>query len=143
MGCLRGIDIVASLTLIVPGPLETISGGYEYDRRVIAGLREAGWLIEVSELDGTFPEPTAAAREHASRVLAAIPDGALVMIDGLALGVLPDEVERHARRLRLVGLVHHPLAREAGISQQRALELEESERRALQSMKFVVVTSVA
>ena len=99
-----------ALTFVVPGDLETRTGGYGYDRRIVDGLRERGWRVDVVSLDGTFPFPTRAAREEAGRALAAIPDGATVLIDGLALGVLPDEAEREGKRLNLVALVHHALA---------------------------------
>ena len=39
------------LTLLVPGALETRTGGYEYDRRIAAGLRDLGWQVDVVSLD--------------------------------------------------------------------------------------------
>jgi glycosyltransferase involved in cell wall biosynthesis len=74
-------------------------------------------------------------------VLAGIPDGALVIVDGLAFGALPDEVSREHRRLRLVALVHHPLSLETGISAIDADRLRVSEQRALSSARAVIVTS--
>jgi len=132
-----------SLVLIVPGRLETCSGGYAYDRRILAGLSRRGWSVTVRTLDASFPRPSPAARDHAARELAAIPDGGSVLIDGLALGAMPGEVEREHARLRLIALVHHPLAAETGIDRDTAIELELSERRALAAVRFVVVTSSA
>ena len=129
--------------LLVPGPLDLRSGGYEYDRRIVAGLRALGWPVTVCELDPGFPFPTAAARDHARAVLAALPDGAMVLFDGLALGTLPDEVAGEAERLAIVALVHHPLAAESGLDSGTAAALSESERRALLTVRCVVVTSRA
>ena len=129
-----------ALTFVVPGDLETRTGGYGYDRRIVDGLRERGWRVDVVSLDGSFPFPTRAAREEAGRALAAIPDGATVLVDGLALGVLPDEAEREGKRLNLVALVHHPLALETGLDPAVADSLEQSERRALAAVRSVVVT---
>lgn len=131
------------IEVIVPGALETLTGGYGYDRRIIAGLRDRGWSVTVRELDDTFPMPHAAARDRAAGVLAAIPDDTLVMVDGLALGALPDEVEPHADRLRIVALVHHPLAAETGLTASVAAHFEHTERRALQYVRHVIVTSPA
>ena len=130
-----------SAVLIVPGRLDTPTGGYGYDRRIVAGLRALGWDIDVRELDGSFPAPTTAARAAAVDVLAGLPDGSTVLLDGLALGALPDEVAPHASRLHLVALVHHPLAAETGIAAADAERLLVSERRALASTPTVVVTS--
>jgi glycosyltransferase involved in cell wall biosynthesis len=76
-------------------------------------------------------------------VLGAIPDGTAVVIDGLALGAMPDETWREAGRLRIVALVHHPLALESGITAETAAALAASERAALACVRHVVTTSPA
>jgi glycosyltransferase involved in cell wall biosynthesis len=130
-----------SLVLVVPGRLDTLTGGYGYDRRIVAGLSARGWSVTVRELGEGFPFPTSQARAEAAQILAAIPDDATVLVDGLALGVLPEDAEREAVRLRIVGLVHHPLALETGTDAAAAAALEGSERRALAAVRWVVVTS--
>ena len=134
---------MSSLVLLVPGRVDTLTGGYAYDRQMVDGLRRRGWSVVVRELDGSFPQPTAAARSDAVRALAAMPDASTVLIDGLAPGVMPDETWREARRLRVVGLVHHPLAAETGLEPHIVRRLEESERRALAAVHQVIVTSRA
>jgi glycosyltransferase involved in cell wall biosynthesis len=129
------------LTFLVPGRLDTLTGGYGYDRRMIEGLRARGWSVDVHELSSSFPFPSQRALRHASDVLAALPPDAAVMIDGLACGAMPAEVEGHATRLRIIALVHHPLAAEAGLPGDAAGSLYASERRALASARAVVVTS--
>ncbi len=133
----------SALYVIVPGDLETRTGGYGYDRRIIAGLRDRGWWVDVRPLDGSFPTPAPEARQRAAQVLADIPDRSLVLVDGLALGALPEEVERESGRLTIVALVHHPLAAETGIDPSLAAALGISERRALAASRSVVVTSRA
>jgi glycosyltransferase involved in cell wall biosynthesis len=133
----------SALYVVIPGDLDTRTGGYGYDRRIIAGLREHGWTVNVVRLDDSFPGPTPAARGHAAQVLAAIPDGSTVLMDGLALGALPEEVEHEASRLTIVALVHHPLAAETGLDPAVVAALEISERRALAAVRSVVVTSHA
>src|SRR5882724_10920539 len=96
-----------AVTIVVPGDLEMRTGGYGYDRRIIAGLRDRGWSVAVLQLADGFPYPTPAMRDDAARAMGAIPDGAVVLVDGLAFGALADEVEREAARLRFVALVHH------------------------------------
>lgn len=132
-----------SATLVVPGPLGTLTGGYGYDRRMADGLRARGWCLDVVELDAGFPFPSVVARGAAARALAAIPDNTTVLVDGLALGAMPMEAEREATRLRLVALVHHPLALETGLDRETADALEVSERRALAAARLVIVTSAA
>jgi len=128
------------VVFVVPGRLETRTGGYHYDRCMIAGLRARGWSVDVRELDDSFPRPSAAALAGAARVLGTIPDHTTVVIDGMALGAMPDEAEREASRLRLVALVHMPLAEDAGLDRDTAARFRTSERRALASVESVVVT---
>jgi glycosyltransferase involved in cell wall biosynthesis len=130
-----------SLVLVVPGRLDTRTGGYGYDRRLIAGLADLGWQASVRELDDSFPRPTARALDEAVRVLADIPAGTTVVVDGLALGGMPSEVEREGARLQVVALVHHPLAAETGIDSVTAAAMALAERRALAASRLVIVTS--
>ena len=132
---------IRSVVFMIPGNLETLTGGYGYDRRIAGGLRNQGWSVTVQSLDESFPDPTPFAREDARRQFAAVDDDAVVLVDGLAFGVLADEAESEQRRLRLVALVHHPLADETGIDHQRAASLIASETRALATARLVVVTS--
>ncbi len=130
-----------SVVLIVPGSLQTRTGGYGYDRRIVAGLRERGWSVDVRELDASYPYPTPRAHAGAAAALASLPDGALVLADGLAYGAMPDAARANAERLRIVALVHHPLAEESGLDAPTASALAASEREALRSARHVVVTS--
>lgn len=131
------------LTFVVPGRLDTRTGGYGYDRRLIAGLRALGWIVDVRELHDGFPFPSAAALEDAARVLRDIASGTMVIVDGLALGAMPGVVEPHADRLTVVALVHHPLALETGLDASAATALRVSEWRALRVARAVIVTSRA
>lgn len=129
------------LDFLIPGDPGTATGGYIYDRRIVQGLRRLGWDTQVQTLDGSFPRPTRQALDQARAVLARMPPGGLVMIDGLAMGAMPDVVAPEAQRLRLIALVHHPLAAETGLSEERARALRLSERRALETAFRVIATS--
>jgi glycosyltransferase involved in cell wall biosynthesis len=133
--------VTRTLWFLIPGDLDTPSGGYAYDRRIASGLAELGWTLEVRRLDDSFPNPTDSALEHARRTLAAIPEQAMVLIDGLALGAMPGPARAHGQRLRLVALVHHPLADETGLDPARQAELQHSEARALAWVRGVILTS--
>ncbi len=130
-----------TVPFLIPGDLQRRTGGYEYDRQIAAHLRARGWHVDVVALDGSFPQPTDAALAHAAQRLSACPSGTTVLIDGLALGAMPELAVAHASRLDLVALVHHPLALETGIAPALAARLRESERRALAHVRHVIVTS--
>ena len=130
-----------TLQFVIPGSLGEATGGYHYDRRLIAGLRVLGWRVDVRSLDAGFPFPDQRALQDASEVLASIPDDELTVVDGLALGAMPEVVANHASRLRLVALIHHPLALETGLSPVAADQLRRSEEAALKCVRHVIVTS--
>lgn len=129
------------LDFIVPGDPEQRTGGYLYDAHIVAELRRLGWTVNVHGLPGRFPEADASAREALAHTLSALPAGRRVVIDGLALGGLPEVAIRHAHRLALVALVHHPLADERGLSAVRRRCLLASERAALTAAWRVITTS--
>jgi len=129
------------LHVIVPGALNQRTGGYVYDARMVEGLRRLGWQVVVHELDGTFSKADARARASLGLTLGDLPDDARVLVDGLALGGLPEAARDHRGRLRILALVHHPLADETGLSLEQRERFTELEREALTACLGVLVTS--
>jgi len=64
---------VKRIAVVVPGSIAQRSGGYEYDRRIVAGLRARGWVVNLHEIDGGFPRPSSAALETAAQTLSTVP----------------------------------------------------------------------
>jgi glycosyltransferase involved in cell wall biosynthesis len=112
------------------------SGGNTFDRRLARGLAARGWAVDVHAVPGSWPRPDAASSAALADLLAEIPDGALVMIDGLVGSAAPQVVVPAADRLRLVLLVHMPLGYGAC-----AHEVREAERAVLSAAEAVVTTS--
>ena len=71
------------------------TGGYVYDRRIVAGLRERGWSVDVRRARRELSAADRGGAGRRGRVLAPFPT-ARVLVDGLALGAMPEEVEREA-----------------------------------------------
>ncbi|NBB91680.1 MAG: glycosyltransferase [Gammaproteobacteria bacterium] len=130
-----------SLVFVVPGDPDQRTGGYLYDAAVVRELRRLGWAVDVVGLAGRFPDADDQASRAMAEVLDGLASGARVLIDGLALGGVPDAVRPHAERLELTALIHHPLADETGLGPERREAYLESEARALAACRRVIVTS--
>lgn len=115
------------------------SGGNVYDRRVLDGLPE--WSVREVVAEGAWPRPDAGSRAALDRSLRSLPDGAVVLLDGLVACGVPEVVVAHARRLRTVVLLHMPIADETGLPAETAADLEACEREALRATSAVVTTS--
>jgi glycosyltransferase involved in cell wall biosynthesis len=116
------------VSAILPNDIDdpaTPSGGNFYDRRVLSGLSALGWSVREHAVAGDWPSGDPAA---VAAVVDALPDGALVLVDGLIGSAVPDVLVPAAARLRLVVLVHMPLDSAA-------------ERGALTAARAVVTTS--
>jgi glycosyltransferase involved in cell wall biosynthesis len=133
--------LTTSLVLAHPGDLEARTGGWGYDRRLLAEMAALGRPARAVRLAGAYPEPGDADRAAARAALSALADGTAVIVDMLAGGVLPEVFAAERERLAMVALCHHPLALETGLDPGRAAALADSERRALASARRVVVTS--
>ena len=85
------------------------SGGNVYDRRVCTGLAALGWSVHEHAVAGFWDRPNATAFAALAGAVHGIPDGAVVLLDGLIASTAPEVLVPEARRLRLVVLVHMPL----------------------------------
>ena len=91
------------------------SGGNTYDRRLCRGLEALGWAVLTRPVAGDWPWAGEAARRQLGEALASVPDGGLVLVDGLVASAVPEVMVPASRRLRLMVLLHTPIgARDAG-----------------------------
>lgn len=128
------------IAFIVPGPIDIVSGGYAYDRHMIAGLRAADHDVDVVELPSRHPLPDEAAIASAAAAFDTLPAGTTPVIDGLALPAFDGCADAMATR-RVVGLIHHPTSLETGLEEHCAARLREIEHRLFPKLARVVVTS--
>ena len=66
------------------------SGGNAYDRRVCRGLAALGWAVHQHPIAGAWPRADAAGHAALARAVARIPDGGVVLLDGLIASGAPD-----------------------------------------------------
>lgn len=134
---------VKRFAFVLPDELDAPTGGYVYARRLINGFEALGVPLLVVRLPGGYPNPDAHARAAARSALNALPAGSVALVDGLALGALPQEAAEAAQRITLVALIHHPLALETGLPAEKQRELLASERSALANCHRIITTSTA
>ncbi|GGB46171.1 glycosyl transferase family 1 [Roseibium aquae] len=134
---------MADLVFAYPGDLETPTGGYIYDRRIIEGLRQLGVTVDPLPLGEGFPFPGAITCETAAQLLMGLIEGQRAVIDGLAFGAMHAHAARIARCLDLTALIHHPLYLETGLSAAQARAFKDQERVSVQAAARVIVTSPA
>jgi glycosyltransferase involved in cell wall biosynthesis len=131
---------VAELVIAGPGELETPTGGYRYDARVLKEISGRGHRASWLALPEDFPFPSEASIRTAFAALGNVPREATLVIDGLAYGALPVEGVATLGR-PAVALVHHPLALETGLAREAAERLMASERDALAAAALIVAIS--
>lgn len=112
--------------IVVPEGIDDpgrVSGGNVYDRRICRGLAAAGWWVHEHPVPGTWPWPDDTAHAVLGDTIASIPDGSVVLLDGLIASTAPEVLVPEAGRLRQVVLVHQPLgvwpADHAGAARER------------------------
>jgi glycosyltransferase involved in cell wall biosynthesis len=82
------------------------SGGNRYDRNVCDHLAGGGWRVHEHAVPDEDSLPGGRGLETLTRVVSRIPDGAVVLVDGLIAGPSAPVLLPAAHRLSLVVLVH-------------------------------------
>jgi glycosyltransferase involved in cell wall biosynthesis len=133
---------VIPLAFCIPGDINLPTGGYRYDREVLARLPQFGIAASHVPVGSGFPNPDATQIDRALAEMASADRRAFLLIDGLALGALPPD-RIAALPHRIVALVHHPLGLEAGLAPDRARFLLQNEALVLGLVRHVIITSPA
>lgn len=131
------------IRFIIPGNIDTPTGGYRYDRAIIDEWRKFGLSVDLVSLPGDYPFASEADIQTALSIIEEADDADICVIDGLAGGCAPSLMQRCAKQMPVVALIHHPLALENGLAKDQAMMLEKLEREGLGFAKSVVTTSPA
>jgi glycosyltransferase involved in cell wall biosynthesis len=125
---------------VIPGDIAQPTGGYGYDRKVLAHAAGSGMDLRHVEIPGGYPFPTAQTLAETGRIIAALPGAAPLLIDGLAYGAMPTDLIGSFGARPVIALCHHPLALEPGLGPEAQIRLRDSERHALALSRSVVVS---
>ncbi|WP_458097011.1 glycosyltransferase family 4 protein [Roseomonas sp. WA12] len=128
------------IVLAVPAPLDAVSGGYSYDRRILSGMRDLGYEVRVEEMGGRHPLPNPAAEEAARDVLGRVGADEVLVVDGLGLPAFASLAGEPALA-RAIGLIHHPTALETGFNDEERQALRERERAVFPHLARLITTS--
>jgi glycosyltransferase involved in cell wall biosynthesis len=128
------------VSLFVPAPFDQVSGGYGYDRRMVAELRAQGDAVSVVELAGVFPLADDIARDAACAAWDRLGEATRPVIDGLALPAFAGMEDALAAR-GTIALIHHPTALETGYAEAERDSLRGMEQRLYRRLHRLVVTS--
>jgi glycosyltransferase involved in cell wall biosynthesis len=133
---------VTAVHVVVPEGIDDParpSGGNTYDRRVCLGLASLGWSVHEHAVPGPWPLPDRASCAALAGTVAEIPEGAVVLLDGLVASTAPEVLVPQASRLRLVVIVHMPLGLRPPAD--RADDVRTREGEVLSAAAAVVTTS--
>ncbi len=131
---------MSEIAFAIPGDLSLPTGGYAYDRRLLAEWREMGVAARHLPLPGGFPNPSEAELAETGRAILSQPYDSVLLIDGLAYGAFPESIAAGLAG-RVVALVHHPLGLETGLTPAQATECVRREAAALRYASSVIATS--
>lgn len=115
------------------------SGGNTYDRRLCEGLATAGWSVRTRTVAGGWawagPKSRRALAAAVGATLERVPDGSVVVVDGLLASLSPEALVPGGRRLRTVVLMHLPQGAQGDAADR------EREAATVRSSAAVVATS--
>lgn len=131
------------IRFILPGDINTPTGGYRYDRAIVNEWRLKGHRVDLVSLPGSYPFPDTENKREALAIIAKAQPADVSIIDGLCGGAHPDLAKHICQAMPVVALIHHPLALENGLNDNQAASLEALEREGLRHTKAVVTTSPA
>jgi glycosyltransferase involved in cell wall biosynthesis len=130
----------AAACFAVPGDIAMKTGGFIYERHLLEALRQAGREVRHLQLPGSFPEPGERDMAEAVALLRSVPGEMPLILDGLVFGAI-ETAGLAGVSAPVCAMIHHPLALEAGLSQERAAMLRRRERDNLSLAAHVLVPS--
>jgi glycosyltransferase involved in cell wall biosynthesis len=128
------------IAFFAPAPLDLLTGGNVYNRRMIEEWRRAGHEVTTTGIEGRHPLADDEARAAAASAWETLREDAVPVLDNLVLPSFAPFAEDFAAR-RAVLLDHHPTGLEPGLPAADAAALLEIEKQIVPRFHRVVAPS--
>lgn len=124
-----------------PGEIDSISGGYIYNKNIIDGMRAQSVDVKLLNPGIDFPFPSKESLDNCMKFLLNIKSSSIVIVDSLILGTFPEIIEKFASKHILAGMIHLPLNLSPSFSEDEKIYFREREFSSFKHAALLFVTS--
>lgn len=130
-----------TLHFLIPGDINTLTGGYVYDKIIIEGLEKLGYSVTVHQLSNDFPFPSKENLKKCEVVVKNIPTDNPVFIDSLAFGPMHKILLLNRGKNPVIPIMHLPLPKNPNFSKAEQDQFILPEQNALKlAVKIIAVS---
>ena len=130
-----------NLHFFIPGDINTLTGGYIYDKRIAEGLRFKAHDVQVHILAGDFPFPSPESRKVCLESMTIIPKNEAIIIDSLVFGAIPELLREIKQYHPIIALVHLPLSVNSELAGNNQTMIRKLEEEAFSYADLIIVSS--
>ena len=124
-----------------PGEIDSVSGGYIYNRNIIEGIRAQSIDVELFNPGIDFPFPSKASRDKCREFFQKRESQSIVVVDSLILGSISDLIKKFAAKFTIVGIIHLPLSLSPSFTNDVKKRFKQDEIESFNYSKILIVTS--
>lgn len=125
-----------------PGKIDSVSGGYIYNKNIIEGIRARTVDVELLIPGTDFPFPSQKSIETCRKFFRNMERSSVVVVDSLILGTIPELIEECEDSLVIAGMIHLPLSLSPDFTQKQKENFRTTEMRSFRHSKLLIVNSV-
>jgi len=130
-----------TIHFLIPGDINTLTGGYVYDKNIIEGLIKSGYTVNVHQLSNDFPFPSEENLKKCEAIYKSIPNGNPVFIDSLAFGPIHNILLMYQNKNPVIAIIHLPLTKNPNFSRAEREQFFLPEQNALKLANKIVAVS--
>jgi glycosyltransferase involved in cell wall biosynthesis len=130
-----------TIHFFIPGDINTLTGGYVYDKIIIEGLEKLGNKVVQHQLASDFPFPSIESLNNCEAISKNIPKGDPIFIDSLAFGPMYGILKLLKRKNPVIAIMHLPLSKNPNFSRVEQDSFYFQENEALSHANCVIAVS--
>lgn len=130
-----------NLHFFITGDINTPSGEFIYNKKIIDGLRGRNYKVFVHNLPADFPFPSANSIAQLEDIVKSIPSDDLLLIPGVIVGSSPAIVEGYAKNHKFIAYVHVPVSLSNGLSIYQKEIVLASEKTGFSKVQYCITSN--